>query len=176
MINFCNLIGLDQWYFSLSLQIMLLPILMGQLIFSGFSPDDENLFFSPFTIISDRNHNIPTGKLQLATNINKVINFIGETHLLVTKWFTRLRRLGREKASLPYFCASCFHLWPALFATSLLSESLAQAMQPAKRCLASEQQNSARTQPPGQSYSRYLWVMSCCTTKHSPILWGDIPS
>lgn len=46
--------------------------LIGQLIVSGLSPDDENLFFSSFTIISDRNHNIPTGKLQLATKINKV--------------------------------------------------------------------------------------------------------
>lgn len=46
--------------------------LIGQLIVSGLSRDDDNLFFSSFTIISDRNHNIPTGKLQLATKINKV--------------------------------------------------------------------------------------------------------
>ena len=46
--------------------------LIVQLIVSGLSPDDENLFFSFFTIISDRSHNIPTEKLQLATKINKV--------------------------------------------------------------------------------------------------------
>ena len=40
--------------------------LIGQLIVSGLSPDDENLFFSFFTIISDRitiyqlkNYNLP---------------------------------------------------------------------------------------------------------------------
>ena len=150
----------------------------GTVNFQWFFAWRRNLFFSSFTIISDRNHNIPTGKLQLATKINKVINFIGETHLLHGNQVVHtVAEVGEGEGSPFIFLRVLFSpLTCLVFATSLLSESMAQAMQPAKHCLESAQQNSARTQPPGQSSSRYLWVMSFCTPKHSPTLWGDIPS
>lgn len=66
------------------------------------------------------------------------------------------KRAEAGERGLPFDISARLVFTWLVFAISLSSESLAQAMQPANRCLASAQQNSARTQPPGQSYSRYL--------------------